>query len=252
MDDLPPGSERAVDLAVSETPLEVADKTFVAAWTYNGSAPGPVLRAKAGDRLKVRLRNATAHAHSVHFHGRHLPTEDGWQPVPAGAEETYTVSAEPFGLHPYHCHTLPLGEHMARGLYGALIVDPPGGRRPAHEFVLVLSGWDADGDGRNALYAWNGVASFHRRFPIRVPAGELVRLYLVNMVEQEPLASFHLHAQTFDVFPSGTCLEPTAHTDVISLAQTERAIVEFRLPSRGRYMFHPHQSAPAARSAPPP
>ena len=248
-DDRPPGAERAVELVVSETSLQVAHRTYVDAWTYNGGVPGPVLRAKEGDRLKVRLRNPTAHAHSVHFHGRHAPGEDGWQPVPPGAEHTYEVSAEPFGLHPYHCHTLPLDEHMARGLHGVLIVDPPGGRAPAHEVVLVLSGWDLDGDGRNELYAWNGIASFHRRFPIRVPVGELVRLYLVNMVEHEPLASFHIHAQTFDVYPSGTCLEPTAHTDVIALCQGERAIVEFRLPSRGRYMFHPHQSHMAARGA---
>jgi nitrite reductase (NO-forming) len=176
-------------------------------------------------------------------------SQDGWQPIPAGGAETYRLRAGPVGLHPYHCHALPLSQHIARGLYGALIVDPPGGRAPAHEFVLVLCGFDLDGDGRNELYAWNGVAGFFARFPIKVPAGERVRLYLVNMVSGDPVASFHLHAETFDVYRTGTRLEPDEHTDVVTLSQAERAVVEFQLPERGRYMFHPHQVHMAERGA---
>ncbi len=59
-------------------------------------------------------------------------TQDGWEPVPVGGSATYQISAEPFGLHPYHCHALPVSEHMAHGLYGVMIVDPPGGGGPPH------------------------------------------------------------------------------------------------------------------------
>jgi FtsP/CotA-like multicopper oxidase with cupredoxin domain len=68
-------------------------------------------------------------------------------------------------------------------------------------------------------------------------------------VEDPPIVSFHLHAQTFDVYRSGTSLTPHEHTDIVSLGAAERAIVEFRLPRRGRYMFHPHQSRVAERGA---
>lgn len=230
-----------VSIWAHEQPIEIADGVRFDAWTYNGSVPGPVLRANEGDTLSIAFRNLGMHAHNVHFHGRHDVEHDGWQQIPAGGRESYRIRAEPFGLHPYHCHALPVSEHIARGLYGAFIVDPPGGRPPAHEFVLVLCGFDLDGDGRNELYAWNGIAGFFTRFPIKVPAGELVRLYVLNMVSWDPVASFHLHAQTFDVYRSGTRLEPDEHTDVVTLGQTERAILEFRLPRRGRYMFHPHQ-----------
>jgi len=74
-----------------------------------------------------------------------------------------------------------------------LIVDPPGGRPPAHEVGLVLSGFDCDGDGHNELYGWNGVAGYFERYPIKVPAGALVRVYLLNMVADDPVGSFHLH-----------------------------------------------------------
>lgn len=240
---------REIELPVTQRQIEVGDGVIVDAWSYDGRVPGPVIRATEGDTVRIHVTNRTSHAHNVHLHGRHSPAMDGWEPIPAGSEFTYEVVAGPYGLHPYHCHTAPLHEHISRGLYGAMIVDPPEGRPDAHEIVLVLGGWDVDGDGRNELVCWNGIAGLYHRFPIKVPVGELVRVYLVNMLEYEPLASFHLHAQTFDVLRSGTSLEPHEHTDTISMAQGERAIIEFTLPEPGRYMFHPHQHQLADRGA---
>ncbi|MEX2550252.1 MAG: multicopper oxidase domain-containing protein [Nitriliruptoraceae bacterium] len=243
------GVARDVELPVTQRQVEVGDGAIVDAWTYGGMVPGPIIRATAGDRLRVHLTNHTSHPHNVHLHGRHDPGMDGWEPIPPGEAFTYELVAEPFGLHPYHCHVVPIAEHISRGLYGAVIVDPPGGRPPAHEVVLVLGGWDLDGAGRNGLVVFNGIAGAYDRFPIRVPVGELVRVYLLNMLAYEPVASFHLHAQTFDVIRSGTSLEPDEHTDIVALTQGERAILEFRLPVQGRYMFHPHQSHLAERGA---
>jgi nitrite reductase (NO-forming) len=232
---------RTYTMEVVEHPVEVADGVVVAQWTYNGSAPGPILRVTEGERLTVHLRNRTEHDHNLHLHGRHSPQMDGWEPIPPGGEFTYEVVAAPAGVHPYHCHTMPLAQHVARGLYGALIVDPVEPRPEAVEVVLVLSGWDVDGDGRNELYTWNGIAGFYHRHPITVPVGALVRVHVLNLVEYDSVASFHLHAQTFDVFRTGTSTTPQEHTDTVTLTQGERAVLEFRLPERGRYMFHPHQ-----------
>ena len=236
-------------MTVTEQRIEVANGTTIDAWTYNGSVPGPTLRATEGELLRIRFRNATGHDHNLHFHGRHSPFHDGWEPVPPGGETVYEIEAGPAGLHPYHCHTMPIDMHIAKGLYGVFIVDPVEPRADAHEVVLTLGGWDPDMSGRIAVTAWNGIAGFYEKFPIKLPTGEPVRVYLTNMLEYEPVASFHLHAQVFDVYPTGVGATPLTTTDVISLGQTERAILEFTLPERGRYMFHPHQHRIAMRGA---
>jgi nitrite reductase (NO-forming) len=245
----PPGALRTSELTVVESQREVAAGHLLDTWSYGDTVPGPVLRATQGDRLQVTVRNRTSGPHNLHLHGAHDPLMDGWEPIPPGGAFTYDVTAEPFGLHPYHCHTHPLARHVAMGLYGAMIVDPPGGRPPATEVVLVLNGWDVDGDGVNELFAWNGVAGFYDKYPIKVPVGGLVRAYVVNMVEWEPVGSFHLHSQVFDVYRTGTSLVPDERTDTVTLGQGERAIVEFRLPAAGRYLFHPHQHHMAERGA---
>jgi FtsP/CotA-like multicopper oxidase with cupredoxin domain len=244
-----PGTVGAdLDIDVVERRIEVGAGAFVDAWTYGGQVPGPTIRATVGDRVRIRLRNLTNHPHSLHLHGRHDPAMDGWEPIPPGGEFVYEIEAGPVGVHPYHCHTAPLAEHVRRGLYGMMIVDPPGGRRPAQEVGLLLSGFTI-GDRPNAVVAWNGTAGMYHRYPIKVSEGEPVRVYLVNMVEDEPIASFHLHAQTFGVIPAGMGESPVWHSDVVTLSQAERTILEFVLPARGRYMFHPHQHWLATRGA---
>lgn len=240
---------QVLELPMIETTLEVANGRNARVWAYAGSVPGPILRATVGERLRVRVTNHTSIPHSLHFHGTHELAEDGLQRIAPGQARDYELTAGPVGFHPYHCHVPPYACHIGRGMYGGFIVDPEGGRPPAHEFVLCLCGFDTTGKGQNDTYAWNGVAGYYERFPIKVPVGELVRLYIMNMVENDSVASFHLHAQSFDLYRSGTSLTPHEHTDMVSLGPAERSIVEFRLPRRGRYMFHPHQSHMAERGA---
>lgn len=240
---------RELEMTVTEQRIEVASGLVYDAWVYNGTAPGPIIRATEGELLRIRFLNATGRNHNLHFHGRHSVLHDGWEPVVPGGETVYEIEAGPAGFHPYHCHVPPIDHHISRGLYGAMIVDPAGGRPAAQEVVLVLSGWDPTHTGRNQVYTWNGVAGFYAKFPIKVVAGEPVRAYVLNMTEFDPVASFHLHAETFDVYPSGSGTVPAAHTDVVTLGQSERVVLEFTLPERGRYMFHPHQGKMAAQGA---
>ncbi|MFN9576449.1 MAG: multicopper oxidase domain-containing protein [Gemmatimonadota bacterium] len=238
-----------VNLWVAEQPVPIARDLVVPSLTYNGTIPGPILRCTEGDAVVVRCRNLGAVPHTVHFHGRHGAQADGWEPVPAGGEATYRFTAAPFGVHPYHCHVGHHDDHVLAGMHGVLIVDPREGRAPAHEFVLALSGHQPGADGRAAVYTWNGVAGLFAREPLKVPVGELVRVYLVNACLTDAAASFHLHAATFDVYRTGTRRAPDEHTDVVTLGPMERAILEFRLPTRGRYLFHPHQPWMARRGA---
>ena len=130
------GLLREWTLVAGDKEIEVAPGVHYPAWTYNGRVPGPTLRCREGDLLRVRLVNGSEHPHTIHFHGLHPSQMDGVPGVGAGliasgGETTYEFRAEPFGLHLYHCHAGPLAEHIARGLYGAFIVDPKrGGPRP--------------------------------------------------------------------------------------------------------------------------
>ena len=126
------GRVREYTLVAVDNELEVAPGVFFPAWTYNGTAPGPVIRATEGDTLRVRFRNAGSHPHTIHFHGIHPSNMDGvFEIVEPGGHFTYEFEARPAGLHLYHCHATPLKKHIHKGLYGAFIIDPKEPRPPA-------------------------------------------------------------------------------------------------------------------------
>jgi FtsP/CotA-like multicopper oxidase with cupredoxin domain len=236
---------REYDIFAVDREIEIAPGLFFPAWTYNGSVPGPTLRATEGDRVRVRFLNQGSHPHTIHFHGWHPPAMDGSMPehqVQAGGEFVYEFDAEPFGLHLYHCHAVPLKRHIHKGLYGVFIVDPPGGRPPADEMVMTMNAFDTDFDAENEVYAVNTAAHHHLHQPIGVKVGELVRIYLVNVTEFDLVNSFHLHGMFFEVFRTGTRLVSDDTTDTLMLCQGERAILETRFRYPGPFMFHAHQS----------
>jgi FtsP/CotA-like multicopper oxidase with cupredoxin domain len=241
------GGVREWELVADEKEIEVAPGVKYAAWAYNGRVPGPTLRAREGERLRIRFTNASDHAHTIHFHGIHTATVDGVPGVGAGniepgQETVYEFDAEPFGLHLYHCHSTPLADHIAKGLYGAFVIDPAKGRPDADELVMVMNGFDTNFDRSNEVYAVNTVAFAYQHEPIRVKRDELVRIYLVNALEFDLINSFHVHANFFNYFPTGTSLEPNELTDTVILGQGQRGILEVRFPYEGRYMFHAHVS----------
>lgn len=223
--------------------LEVAEGIRFPAWTYNGYLPGPTLRATQGDRLLIHFENRGSKPHTMHFHGIHPANMDGvFEIVPRGKTFTYEFTAEPFGVFPYHCHMMPLRKHISRGLFGTLIVDPPTPRPPATELIMVMHGLDVDLDMENEFYAVNGYANYYAEHPIEINVGEKVRVYLSNMTEFDLVNNFHLHANMFDYYPSGTTLEPLEHTDTINLCQGQRGMLEFSYKYPGMYMFHAHTS----------
>src|SRR5215216_2815154 len=188
--------------------IEVVPGIEFPAWTYNGRIPGPTLRATEGDRIRIQFSNGSNHPHSMHFHGFHPGEMDGVPGtgpgglVEPGGSFTYEFDAEPFGLHLYHCHVFPLVRHIAKGLYGTFIIDPK-----------------------------------ERRPPVD---GEMIRIYLVNILEFDLMNSFHLHANFFHYYPTGTSLIPSEYTDTIIQGQAQRGILEFSYKYPGMYMFHAH------------
>jgi FtsP/CotA-like multicopper oxidase with cupredoxin domain len=257
---------RSFEIIGRDKEIEVVPGVMFPAWTYNGRVPGPTLRASEGERLRIVFRNQGSHPHSMHFHGIHAARMDG---VPGagevlpGGEFVYEFDALPFGCHLYHCHSLPLRRHIHKGMYGAFIIDPDPARHPEHadvarsrvlgtpenkewqEFVMVMNGFDTDLNGENEVYAVNTVAHHFSKHPIRVDRSRPVRVYLVNILEFDPVNSFHLHGNFFDYYDHGTTLTPTLRTvDTIMQCQAQRGILEFtyRNHETGLYMFHAHQS----------
>jgi FtsP/CotA-like multicopper oxidase with cupredoxin domain len=241
------GGVREWEIVAEDREIEVAPGVRYAAWTYNGRVPGPTLRAREGERLRVHFTNGSSHPHTMHFHGIHRAAMDGVPGagvgnVEPGRSAVYEFDASPFGLHLYHCHSTPLAEHIAKGLYGAFLIDPKAGRPPADELVMVMNGFETNFDRSHEVYAVNSVAFAYMQEPVVVKRGELVRIYLVNALEFDLLNSFHIHANFFDYYPTGTRLEPRDYTDTVVLGQGERGILEVRFPYAGKYMFHAHVS----------
>ncbi|MEH2360473.1 multicopper oxidase domain-containing protein [Nostoc sp.] len=212
-------------------------------WDLNGRIPGPTLRAKQGDRIRVLFLNNAGHSHSLHFHGVHPAEMDGVRPISNGKATIYEFDAEPYGVHLYHCHIEPVTRHIAKGLYGMFIIDPPTPRPPADEIVLVMSGYDVNDDSHNDYYAFNGLPNYYKHHPIRIYKDQLIRLYVLNIIEYDPAVTFHLHANFFDVYRYGMSMKKSEKTDVITMGIAERHILEFAFRYPGKYMFHPHQDA---------
>jgi hypothetical protein len=235
---------REFTLIASDTlTKEVSPGVLYNVWTFNGTIPGPTIRATEGDTVKITLINNGSKFHSIHTHGIHPSEMDGvFEGIAPGGKFTYEFTAEPFGVFPYHCHMQPLEEHITHGLYGVYIVDPKEGRPPADEMVMVMNGYDTDFDTENNFYTVNGIPYYYMHHPIQIDKNRLIRIYLVNMLEFDPLNNFHLHANMFDFYRTGTKLVPDEYTDIVSMNQAERGILEFSYKFPGLYMFHAHKT----------
>lgn len=247
---LPSGQTlREYKIVAANQNIEVLPGIEFPAWTYNGRIPGPTIRCTEGDRIRINFINGSNHPHTMHFHGIHPSDMDGVPgtgpggSVAPGESFVYEFDADPFGIHLYHCHVFPLARHVAKGLYGAFIVDPKGGRPPVdQEMIMVMHGFDIDFDDENDFYAVNGIPFHYQKHPIQIKVNETVRIYLVNILEFDLINSFHLHANFFNYYPTGTSLTPTEFTDTIMQTQGQRGIIEFSYKFPGMYMFHAHNT----------
>jgi FtsP/CotA-like multicopper oxidase with cupredoxin domain len=212
-------------------------------WTFNGTVPGPTLRATEGDLIRIHFINNGTKPHSMHFHGIHRAEMDGvLENINPGGQFVYEFYAEPVGLHLYHCHVLPLEEHISHGLYGVYIVDPKTPRPDADEMVMMMNGYDTDFDTENNFYTVNGLPFYYMHHPIEIQKDRLVRIYLVNILEFDPINNFHLHGNLFQLYRTGTSMEPDEYTDMVTMSQGERAVLEFSYKYPGQYMFHAHKT----------
>ncbi len=239
---------REYKVSSGDIDIEIAPGVFFPAWSFNARVPGTSIRCTEGDHLKINFANYGSHPHTMHFHGFHTADMDGVPGIGRGAINpgetfTYEFDAEPFGCHLYHCHAQPLKRHIHKGMYGAFIIDPKQARAPAREMMMIMNAFDTNFDSANEVYAINTVGHEFMRRPIPVKVGELIRVYLINVIEFDLINSFHIHGNFFNYYDHGTTMEPTLRmVDTIMQAQGQRGILEFTFRWPGQYMFHAHVS----------
>ena len=210
-------------IANDDMVMQISPDVFFNVWTFNGSVPGPTIRATEGDLIRITFINNGSNDHTLHFHGIHGSEMDGvFEIISPGGKFVYEWVASPVGIHPYHCHVMPLEEHIGHGLYGVYIVDPKEGRQQAEEMVMVLNGFDTDFDMENNFYAANTIPFYYQANPIEINTHELVRIYVVNMIEFDPINNLHIHGNLYNYYPTGTDSMPSIFTDMITFSQNRK------------------------------
>ncbi len=129
---------------MTETMMTVAEGFQQAVWTFGDQVPGPVMRVKVGDLVRVHLVNPPENqlSHSIDFHASLVAWNDEMRSIAPGEELIYEFTAEYAGVWMYHCGTSPALHHIANGMYGMIIVEPEGGLDPVeHEYAFVQSEW---------------------------------------------------------------------------------------------------------------
>ncbi|WP_321575346.1 multicopper oxidase domain-containing protein [Oerskovia douganii] len=254
-----------VRLPVSELVTEVAPGVTQKLWTFGGSAPGPTLRGKVGDRFEITLVNDGTIGHSIDFHAGALAPDGPMRTIAPGEELTYTFTATMSGVWMYHCSTMPMSAHIANGMFGAVVIDPPGLAPVDREYLLVQSeyylgpqGGEVDVDrlatGDPDVVAFNGYANQYDAEPLPARVGERVRVWVLAAGPNRG-TSFHVVGGQFDtVFSEGAYrLRPgnaeAGGSQVLGLAVAQGGFVEMTFPEAGRYPFVSHAMIDAERGA---
>jgi FtsP/CotA-like multicopper oxidase with cupredoxin domain len=233
------GHVKVFDLTARKTQWETTPGQRVEAWTYNGTTPGPQIRVREGDRVRVVLHNELDQSTTIHFHGLELPNDqDGvpfitQPPVKPGETHTYEFTAPNPGSHMYHSHYNATTQVM-KGLLGAFIIEPKDMSSEPHsdiDFVMVLN------DGLSG-YTLNG-KGFPATEPIVAEHGQVVRIRFMN--EGMLIHPMHLHGMHMTVIAKDGWPQPAPwRCDTLNIAPGERWDVLVKCTNPGTWAFHCH------------
>jgi nitrite reductase (NO-forming) len=258
--DLLTGDVHDIELVMTEREMTVAKGFVQKVWTFGDSVPGPVIRVKLGDTVRIHLRNAPENQlpHSIDFHSSFVAWNDEMTSINPGEEKVYEFVADKAGVFMYHCGTNPALHHIANGMYGMMIVEPKGGlERVEHEYAIVQSEWYLGPQGKEAdldkameaapapdFVLFNGVASQYVDGPIEVPTGERVRVFLLDAGPSID-SSFHVVGTIFDrVIKEG--IELTVDnpggwgSQAVDLSPAQGAVIEMVFKEDGLYPIVTH------------
>ncbi|MBW5480475.1 multicopper oxidase domain-containing protein [Streptomyces bambusae] len=258
------GTVHKAELHAAHTTVEVAPGVKQQMWTFGGTAPGPTLHGQVGDVFEITLVNDDqGMGHGIDFHAGSLAPDVPMRTIQPGERLVYRFRAEKAGAWLYHCSTAPMLQHIGNGMYGAVVIDPPGLAKADHEYVLVSSALYLGTPGSPAqvakmrqntpdAWAFNGVANQYSAQPLKVKAGERARFWVVAAGPSDGIA-FHVVGTVFDtVYKEGAyALKPgdPGGAQVLDLATAQGGFVETTFPEAGHYAFVDHDMRRAEAGA---
>jgi nitrite reductase (NO-forming) len=257
---LPPLDPNPVkDLVIEaiDKEVEVAAGVMLDAWTYDGVLPGKVVHVRQGDTINFTLRNSGDTGHSIDFHAARTPWDKNYITILPDEELSFTWTADYPGVYMYHCGTGPVIQHIANGMYGAVIVDPPTPLAPAREYVLVQSEFYLS-EGDNGVWktdlqrtlkslpdfvVFNGAANQYQQETLKAAPGELIRLHLMN-AGPTTFSAFHVIGALFDrVYIEGNPANELVGIQTWTVPPGGGATFELVIPEPGLYPFVTHSFA---------
>lgn len=261
---VPPASAETthrMTLTVRDTDMEVAPGVRQNMWTYDldgrtGMAPGPTLRGKVGDTFIITLVNDGDMGHSIDFHSGALAPDGPMRTIESGESLEYVFTATKSGIWLYHCSTMPMSLHIANGMYGAVIIDPPDLAPVDKEYVVVGAEQYFGAPGEIAseskleaqspdAMVFNGYPNQYDAAPLTAKVGDRVRIWVLAAGPNEPLA-FHIVGGQFDTvfFEGAYQLRPgnpeSGGSQTLGLATSQGGFVELEMPEAGNYPFVNH------------
>jgi len=281
---LDPAPVKTVQLDTTHKIIEIAPGVKFSAWTFGDQVPGPTIRARVGDKIRFTMTNrsdepvpgmqlsAAPMMHSMDFHAAMVSPQDKYRSIAPGQTISFEFTLNYPGVFMYHCGTPMILEHIASGMYGALVVEPRGGypTRADREYVVIQSEFYAKPDpGRRKVdgaplhvldserlraalpthTVFNGVHNGMVKNPLPAKAGERVRLFVLN-VGPSKTSSFHVVGTIFDrVWIEGNPDNQFRGMQTVLLGSSNAAIVEFMIPEDGSYIMVDHHFANASQGA---
>jgi nitrite reductase (NO-forming) len=280
---LVPDPVKEVHLDTTHKVIDLAPGVKFTAWTFGDQVPGPIIRARVGDRIKFSMTNRSdEHApgleisppmmHSMDFHAAMVSPTDKYRSIAPGQTIDFEFTANYPGVYMYHCGTPMVLEHIASGMYGMVIVEPANGypTKVDHEFAVVQSEFYTRLDPRHRkldgvpLYVldtervrtkaptftvFNGRYNGLVDHPFEAKPGERVRLFLLN-IGPSNTSSFHVVGTIFDrVWLEGNPDNQLRGSQTVLLGSSNSAIVEFIVPEAGTYTMVDHHFANASQGA---
>ncbi len=248
-----------VDLKAYETVQEIAPGVRYHVWTFNGTAPAPVIRVHLGDTVHFTLTNASriGMQHSIDFHAALTPWDVNYQPVDPGKSLSFDFVARFPGVFLYHCGVPPVLQHLANGMYGAIIVEADN-LPTEREYVLVSSEfypgaapihgvYEGDLDRMTAVdpqyVVFNGVADQYKDAPLLVKPDEPFRLWVVNAGPTLTNAFHVIGTLFYQTHDSGNPANTDYGLQTFNIAPGSGAMFELQIPDAGLYPFVTHAFA---------
>lgn len=256
---LPPligsGDTAAVTLMATDATVQIASDVQYNAWTFGGTVPGPTLHVRQGQTVNFTFVNSGTMEHSIDFHAAQIAPDVAYKSILPHQQIQFSFVARVPGAFVYHCGTPPVLQHMANGMYGAIIVDPVQPLPPADvNYVIVQSEWYTQqvsgtlmaGDNSKMMnvtpdeVVFNGVAFQYKDHPLEAKVGQRVRFYVVDAGPNLPSA-FHIIGGMFAaVYPDADIGHALSGVSTYPIAPGQGVIFDAIIPQPGQYPFVDH------------